>query len=97
MEKTLEQMTIGDVMASDAFNKRLQARVEQFKKVADLKPACREVLELTLDELKKTHQECVAGTCKRFSLVQRQFVRMMIKSSLRAEIKALKRNQENNE
>ena len=39
MEKTLEQMTIGDVMASDAFNKRLQARVEQFKKVAELNPA----------------------------------------------------------
>ena len=86
-------------------NGQRRSRYEQREKkaegmvagVADLKPACREVLELTLDELKKTHQECVAGTCKRFSLVQRQFVRMMIESSLRAEIKALKRNQENNE
>ena len=90
-------MTIADVMATDAFNKRLQARVEQFKKVADLKPVCREVLELDIEDIKKIHQECVAGTCKRFSLVQRQFIRMMIESSLRAEIKALKRNQENNE
>ena len=97
MEKTLETMTIADVMATDAFDKRLQARVEQFKKVTGLKPVCREVLELTLDELKKTYAECVAGTCKRFSLVQRQFIRMMIESSLRAEIKALKRNQENND
>ena len=97
MEKTLETMTIADVMVTDAFDKRLQARIEQFKKVTDLKPVCREVLELTLDELKKTYAECVAGTCKRFSLVQRQFVRMMIESSLRAEIKALKRNQENND
>ena len=97
MEKTLETMTIADVMVTDAFDKRLQARIEQFKKVTDLKPVCREVLELTLDELKKTYAECVAGTCKRFSLVQRQFIRMMIESSLRAEIKALKRNQENND
>ena len=97
MEKTLETMTIADVMVTDAFDKRLQARIEQFKKVTDLKPVCREVLELTLDELKKTYAECVAGTCKRFSLVQRQFVRMLIESSLRAEIKALKRNQENND
>ena len=97
MEKTLETMTIADVMATDAFDKRLQARVEQFKKVTGLKPVCREVLELTLDELKKTYAECVVGACKRFSLVQRQFVRMMIESSLRAEIKALKRNQENND
>lgn len=94
MEKTLEQMTIADVMATDAFDKRLQARVEQFRKVADLKPVCREVLNMNIDELKKNHQECVAGTCKQFSLVQRQFVRMLIESSLRAEIKALKRNQD---
>ena len=97
MEKTLEAMTIADVTATDAFDKRLQARVEQFKKVTDLKLVCREVLNMNIDELKKTYAECVAGTCKRFSLVQRQFIRMMIESSLRAEIKALKRNQENNE
>ena len=97
MEKTLETMTIADVTATDAFDKRLQARVEQFKKVTDLKLVCREVLNMNIDELKKTYAECVAGTCKRFSLVQRQFIRMMIESSLRAEIKALKRNQENNE
>ena len=97
MEKTLETMTIADVTATDAFDKRLQARVEQFEKVTDLKLVCREVLNMNIDELKKTYAECVAGTCKRFSLVQRQFIRMMIESSLRAEIKALKRNQENNE
>ena len=97
MEKTLETMTIADVTATDAFDKRLQARVEQFKKVTDLKLVCREVLNMNIDELKNTHAECVAHTCTRFSLVQRQFIRMMIESSLRAEIKALKRNQENNE
>lgn len=96
MEKTIETMTVADVMATDAFNKRLQARVEQFKKEADLKPVCREVLELDIEDIKKTYAECITGTCKRFSLVQRQFIRMMIESSLRGEIKALKRNQENN-
>ena len=59
MEKTLETMTIADVMATDAFDKRLQARVEQFKKVTGLKPVCREVLELTLDELKKPTQNAL--------------------------------------
>lgn len=97
MEKDINTMTIADVMATEAFDKRLQARVDQFKGVKDLKPVCREVLELTLEDIKNSYAECVAGTCKRFSLVQRQFIRMMIESSLRAEIKALKRNQENND
>ena len=97
MEKTLETMTIADVMATEAFDKRLQARVDQFKGVKDLKPVCREVLKLTLEDIKNSYAECVSGACKRFSLVQRQFIRMMIESSLRAEIKALKRNQENND
>ena len=97
MSTTLETMTIADIMATDAFDKRLQARVDQFKGVKDLKPVCREVLKLTLEDIKNSYAECVAGTCKRFSLVQRQFIRMMIESSLRAEIKALKRNHENND
>ena len=97
MEKTLETMTIADIMATEAFDSRLQARIDQFKGVRDLKPVCREVLKLTLEDIKNNYAECVAGTCKRFSLVQRQFIRMMIESSLRAEIKALKRNQENND
>lgn len=84
-------MTIADVMATESYNIRLRSRVEQFQKVTNLKPVCREVLKLDIDELKKTYGECVAGTCTRLSLVQRQFVRMLVESSLRAEIKALKR------
>lgn len=92
--KPIEEMTIGEVMQTATFAEKLNKQKTKFKGIKDLRPVCRELCDVDNETIKNLYVEVAAGSCKRLSRVQREFIRALVYRALKQAIQTLKDEQE---
>ena len=92
--KTIEEMNIGEVMQTATFAEKLNKQKTKFKGIKDLRPVCRELCDVDNETIKNLYVEVAAGSCKRLSRVQREFIRALVYRALKQAIQTLKDEQE---